>query len=116
LKCLLTAAEIAAGLGKDDQDPDGDGMSNGQEFVSGTGPMDAASVLALQMALDPAGGVDIAFDSQAERTYSIHSRIDLSQGDWNQLGPYLPGTGAAIAVEDDNELPSMFYRLEVTHP
>ena len=53
------------------------------------------------MALDPAGGVDLAFDSQTERTYSIHSRIDLSQGDWNQLGSYLSGTGAAIAVEDD---------------
>ena len=112
----FTAAEIATGLGKDDQDPDGDGMANGQEFVAGTGPMNAASVLALQMALDPAGGVDLAFDSQAERTYSIHSRIDLSQGDWNQLGLDLPGTGAPIAVGDDNGLPNVFYRLEVTHP
>ena len=112
----FTAAEIAAGLGKDDQDPDGDGMANAQEFVAGTSPMSAASVLALQVALDPAGGVGLAFDSQTERTYSIYSRIDLSQGDWNQLGSTLPGTGAPISVEDDRGFPSVFYRLDVTHP
>ena len=112
----FTDTEIATGLGKDDQDPDGDGVSNGQEYVSGTSPIAADSVLALQMVPDPAGGVDLIFDSQTERTYSIHARIDLSQSDWNQLGPYLPGTGAAITVEDDSEVPRMFYRLEVTQP
>lgn len=59
-------------------DADGDGVSNRDEFLSGTHPRDAASVL--KLALDSAGDSPrLHFVAEPGRSYSIQSQTGLDQ-------------------------------------
>ncbi len=54
-----------------DQDPDSDGMTNGQEYAAGTHPQSGQSRLQLEAASDSPSGVMLQFQAAANRTYSV---------------------------------------------
>lgn len=66
-------------------DADGDGFSNGQEFVAGTDPQNAGSRLQLESITAGATGVVLRFAAGANRSYSLLYRESLESGPWLKL-------------------------------
>ena len=65
---------------------------------------------------NPVVGVALAFDSMTGRIYSIEYSTNLLQGTWGKLGANMPGTGAAISIEDTNDWARAYYRVEASRP
>lgn len=111
----FTAGEIAAGLAKGDQDPDQDGYMNYEEFVAGTNPERADSVLTLGIkSAALTGRMDLSFPTVSNRSYSLLGRTNLLNGTWSLIESNLSGTGSFVTVTPSNLEPSAFYRIEVS--
>jgi hypothetical protein len=96
-------------------DPDHDGMSNLQEFLSGTNPTNAASVFKV-IAQNPISTTNaVAVNSANGIVYRVFYRDDLSSGFWNILADQVIGTGTNIYFPDPGagSLTKRFYRAEV---
>lgn len=96
-------------------DPDHDGLSNYQEFLAGTNPTNAASVVKLT-AFRPAGATDvISLNSADGIVYRILSSDELADGNWSILADQVMGTGTNMSFNDPAApfLPMRFYRAEV---
>ncbi len=65
-----------------DVDPDHDGMSNLQEFLAGTDPQSALSLLKLSAAINSPGAVTLQFTAISNHTYSVLYRPSLLAGPW----------------------------------
>lgn len=78
-------AAYFGGLGSNlNEDTDGDGLSNYQEYLADTNPLDPTSVFAfIDIKLNPAGGAQLRWSSTAERNYTVLRSSDL-------LGVYSP--------------------------
>ncbi len=64
-------------------DPDGDGMSNRDEYIAGTNPTNALSLL--RLALLPTAGGQIEFVAQSNIAYTIQYRTNLSGPPWTSV-------------------------------
>jgi hypothetical protein len=78
-------------------DSDGDGVNNLQEFLSGTNPTNAASVLRVQIT-GTAQGMYINWSTQPGLTYQVQVTTNLTT--WSNLGAarFAAGTGDSIFV------------------
>ncbi|WP_265594533.1 M12 family metallopeptidase [Haloferula sp. BvORR071] len=90
-------------------DLDGDGMSNLQEFRTGTDPRNANSRLLL-MAEKSAGGASLKFPSVAGVIYRIEAADDLP-GVWQMAAVNLLGSGVMMELELPSTSRVRFYRL-----
>lgn len=72
-------------------DSDGDGMSNLAEYLAGTLPRDAGSVLKLGIG-QGTQGVTLSFPAQAGKSYSILSVSAVGSGIWNTAADFEPST------------------------
>jgi parallel beta-helix repeat protein len=97
-------------------DSDGDGLSNGAEWVSGTDPSDRASVLQLSAVGFNTGGNTLQFLAVAGRDYTIQFRTNAGTGAWTKLQdvPAAP-TNTLTTVTDPNisGVSAKFYRLVI---
>lgn len=84
------------------QDADGDGFTNLQEYLSGTDPRNPDSLLHVS-ALALAGGVGfIEFTAVAGHTYSVLYRDSLSPGGWTKLADVpAPAVTGPVMITDD---------------
>ena len=73
-------------------DPDGDGLTNGQEFLAGTDPWNANSVLQVTKVRRTAEGLELGWNSVPGKTY----RIAISQ---SMMGPFFPLEEAIVAAD-----------------
>src|SRR6185437_5757825 len=64
-------------------DPDHDGLSNYQEYIAGTNPSNANSVLRVTEINAASGQVNLTWNSVAGKTYTIYSASQIG-------GPYTP--------------------------
>ncbi len=64
-------------------DPDGDRMINRDEYVAGTNPTDASSVLKIVMSAT--NGSQLEFVAQTNISYSVQWRTNLSSAAWGNL-------------------------------
>lgn len=98
-----------------DEDPDGDGMTNLQEYRAGTNPRDGASILALQALRSvTTGAVHLVWAAAPGVRYQVEWRHALDGSAWEPLGPAATHeAGAATAVDTSASAPSRFYRLRV---
>ncbi|RTZ65354.1 MAG: hypothetical protein DSZ35_08950, partial [Verrucomicrobia bacterium] len=83
-------------------DLDGDGANNAHEFLAGTNPGDAASRLALGLALGQAGELLAEFTMQPGRQYFLETAEALD-GEWGSMpgDVYQPtpgGVGETIRI------------------
>jgi glucosylceramidase len=105
----------SSGTAADTADPDGDGMTNAQEFIAGTTPTDANSYLRVQLQVD-GGGIRITFPTVVGRTYRVETSETLAAGSWRILQGGIAGTGGDVQVVDPDAsaYQSRFYRAVVT--
>jgi len=95
-------------------DPDNDGMSNLQEYLAGTDPQSAASVLKLEAARD-GGQIALRFTAQPNKAYRVQVRADLNSGVWQTHSDFLAQpTGRTLQIADPAVSSSArYYRVTV---
>jgi hypothetical protein len=82
-------------------DPDGDGMSNLNEYFAATDPLNPASVFRIAQVTTAAGDVQISCDSALNRVYQLQRRDTLdASSTWVDVGLSLAGTGAVLVLLD----------------
>jgi hypothetical protein len=95
-------------------DPDNDGQTNLQEYLSGTHPRDPGSFLRVDSISTNATAVVVRFTAIAGKTYSVLYRDALAGGDWAKLSdvPAQVNTDV-IEVHDPGAVSvgARFYRL-----
>jgi len=112
--------ELAHGLnpesvGDDDDDPDGDGLTNLQEYICGTDPREQASRLELAVVRDNVQ-LELRFHTQPNRTYVIESQERLGLGGWNTmrtLAPEVNGSKVVVRELIEKAQPERYFRLLV---
>jgi hypothetical protein len=93
-------------------DPDGDGLANWQEFMAGTHPNDAASQLKLSVHVT-ASGIELEFLAISNRTYTILQRLVADSGSWTALSNFPAHGTNRLSKASVEPLPGerQFYRL-----
>lgn len=102
-----------------DLDPDHDGRSNWEEFISGTDPTDRTSVFRVGLALDPQGAAVLQFTARPGIGYSVLRRDLLASGAWMTWTNLEPQSGSAVMQLVDPLLPAAgnrFYRVVAWSP
>jgi hypothetical protein len=99
-------------------DPDGDGMNNWQEWLAGTNPTNAASVLRIQTAALALQGQGIAVTwlSVSNREYFLQrSTNSVQRWEFSTIRMNIPGSQGTTTVIDTNlaALSPVFYRVGV---
>ena len=112
----LQEYHLATDGAADFADPDGDGLSNWQEWMCGTSPADGLSVLRLLAPASGAAGMDVTWQSAAGRVYSVERSTNLAARPafW-PLASGLQGQAETTTFTDTNAPVSgpVYYRVGV---
>ncbi len=92
----------AGDLSRAGDDPDGDGLTNLQEFLAGTDPRNPNSRLTATVTTTGiVGQMTIQFTAQANTSYTVQFKNTLSDVSWQKLTDVAPaGTTQAMSVID----------------
>jgi hypothetical protein len=91
-------------------DDDGDGQTNADEVIAGTGPLNPSSRFAIKTIEASPDGFTLTWTPVPGKTYTVEARENLSSGTWASVATNLT-TGT---YTDSHSLPSKkFYRLKV---
>ena len=99
-------------------DPDGDGQSNAQEYLAGTDPNNAGSVLKI---ISVARGVPtptttaVSWNAVPTRFYAVQERPSLTTGVWTDLVSQ-PTLGWSAATFSDANPTNEFFRIRAYRP
>ena len=108
------AEEADPVLSSDAADPDGDGLSNFQEQLSGTDPRDGQSYLKVTSVTNSGDNRVIRFLATAGKTYTLQSRDSLTDGQWLRVADVpAQATTQLVEVPDPaaNGQATRYYRL-----
>jgi hypothetical protein len=105
---LSNAGSAAAGA-----DPDGDGMTNLQEYFAGTNPLDRASVFRISAIAKIGNDIGISFPSVSGKSYAVEKTTSLASGTWVLVQDNIAGTNAVVSVTDSGAAtqPRRFYHV-----
>jgi len=93
------------------QDPDGDGATNLQEYIAGTDPHDPSSVLKIFPVIQ-GNTVELRFRTVQDIRYAIE-RAPSPVGPWTQVGSVIVGDGDDASISDTVTLIPRFCRVRV---
>lgn len=101
------------GEAADTADPDGDGMTNAQEFAAGTNPNSAASALKIASVTKSGNNMLVNFPTVLGKTYRLEFS-DTLKG-WTNVESGIEGTGTTVEITDTGggAEPRRFYRVVV---
>jgi hypothetical protein len=96
-------------------DPDHDGMNNYQEWIAGTDPTNAASVLKMQTPSNSPPGVAVSWLSVPDRNYAVFRSTNLATTAFITLAANIPGQTNTTSYLDTNTVgvAPFFYRVGV---
>lgn len=101
-------------------DPDGDGMSNMQEYLAGTNPLDASSDLKIISFDAMSGGASstVEWNSAVTRQYYLEETLSLGSPSWfdSGLGLISPDGSTTTRVLNSTNAPERFYRVRAVLP
>ena len=95
-------------------DSDGDGLTNLQEYLSGTNPREASSCLKFESVTTSAREVTLQFMAVANQSYTIQFADDLTGGGWRTLTNVAAGAATRFVDVSDpanGNARGRFYRL-----
>ncbi|MDQ6938709.1 MAG: PQQ-dependent sugar dehydrogenase [Verrucomicrobiota bacterium] len=96
------------------EDSDGDGLTNAQEFLAGTDPQSGASALRVSGVTGTPPVIEIDFPSVFGKSYQLEYKDDLTATIWISLGTPLAGTGAIVEATDTSAPGTFrFYRIRL---
>jgi hypothetical protein len=96
-------------------DPDHDGQSNLQEYLAGTDPHDAASVLKITSIFRTAPSTTLNWNAVNTRYYAIQTNSSLATGAWGDFAAQnLAGWNSSLFT--DNTRTNQFYRIRAYRP
>jgi hypothetical protein len=98
-----------------DQDEDGDGLSNMEEFVAGSNPRDKASRPVIRHLSAANNMTHFEVTTVPDRLYTVEYKTNLNAGAWLLLTNRI-GDGSVLAVDEDNKESRRFYRFIVQLP
>src|SRR5882672_5229350 len=103
-----------------DADPDGDGMSNQEEYLAGTNPTNSVDAFKITDFTPSAGGtnVSLTWSSVLTRYYFIQETTDLNSQVWidSPAGLVLPIGSSTTRAFTDTNAPMRFYRVQAIRP
>lgn len=82
-------------------DPDGDGLNNLQEYISGTNPRDAGSFLKIESVTSVANTARIQFLAVAGKTYTVLYQTNLTASPWIKLTNVAPQSMTGLVEVSD---------------
>jgi hypothetical protein len=95
-------------------DSDGDGQTDFQEYLSGTNPLDAASLLEAVFTAQTGNTATVSFFAAAGRTYRVQTSTDLSVGNWTTqqtIGPLTTNQTVSPSVTAPPVVKRIFVRV-----
>jgi hypothetical protein len=104
-----------SGDAADSADPDGDGWTNAQEFISGTDPNSRTSLLRFDSMQAGGNDMHLGFQSVLGRTYRVERSESLKTGSWTTVQDNIAGTGGTVQITDLSGAAQTrrFYRIVV---
>jgi hypothetical protein len=109
--------EMANGLDKNDPsdaalDPDGDGLTNLEEYLAGTDPHSGASRLVVAITPPAGNAITLQFAAVANRTYTLLSRTSLVSGAWLPVQNFAAvPTNRSIVITTNFTDPARFFEI-----
>lgn len=101
-------------------DTDGDGVSDRNEYLADSNPLDAGDYLQITACLTTAGGavVTLSWQSELTRCYNIQQSLSLTSPYWfdSGLGLITPDGASTTRLFTDTNAPMRFYRVRAVKP
>ena len=102
-----------------DEDTDGNGMTNAQETIAGTNPLDPLSIFRVTNTAFAPSEISITVASVPGRMYQIETSTTLEPGSWQPLGDPVTAIADSLSLNTaapENDDPHRFYRVSVMAP
>jgi hypothetical protein len=109
------ALGLASDHSRGSDDADGDGVSNLNEFLAGTDPLNPASVFKVTKVAVVGGDVQVSCSTAANRTYQLQRRASLdAASSWTNLAQPVIGTGGVLVLTDSGSAAdaAKYYRVQ----
>jgi hypothetical protein len=100
-------------------DPDGDGLSNTNEFIAGTDPLDGQSRFKIDsVAPNNPSGITVTVTGHVGRTYTLERAVNISPPSWSPVASSgVLGSDQTVILSDPSPLPvNAFYHVAVAKP
>jgi hypothetical protein len=101
-------------------DPTGKGMTVGEDYLAGTNPNEANSILEITgKTISPEGtSATLTWNSVPTRYYYIQETLSLSPASWtdNGIGLISPQGASTTSTITDTGEPNRFYRIQAVQP
>ena len=99
------------------ENADGDPQSNGEEYITGTDPLDSNDYFYIVSTTNAPNGFSLYFNSFTNRKYQLFTTTNLTENSWVPVLPIRSGVGALDSMSDTNAIPAhKFYQIKVSLP
>lgn len=97
-----------------DADADHDGLTNAQEYLAESDPVNARSVLRIEQVTLSRAGTAIVWQSEPGKRYRLFRRAQSDRGPWVSVGSVLTATSKRLEAWDSSATNQLgFYRVQV---
>lgn len=107
----LTPAEINAGMGEPDQDPDEDGTVNSDEFVMGSSVSATNAMFKLGFEMVGINAFNLSHPVYSNRLYQVEACTNLANGIWSIVTTTASGSNGIMNLPVTISTDAAFYRV-----